>query len=160
MRTAILTRDGFNRLKAELDHLWRVERRETTEKVSWAASLGDRSENADYKENKRKLRQLDSRIRYITKRLEASQVVDHHKAQQGIVYFGAWVVIENEQGEQKRIRIVGYDEIFGRKNYISIDSPMAKALLKKQVDDEAIVSTPQGNALWLINQIEYSEQKS
>ncbi len=155
MKTAILTRDGYNKLKAELDHLWRVERRETTEKVSWAASLGDRSENADYKENKRKLRQLDSRIRYLTKRLESSQVVDHHKTQQGTVYFGAWVEIENEQGEQKYIRIVGYDEIFGRNDYISIDSPMAKALLKKQVDDQAVVSTPQGDVLWFINRIEY-----
>ena len=157
MRTAILTRDGFKKLKAELDHLWRVERRETTEKVSWAASLGDRSENADYKENKRKLRQLDSRIRYLTKRLEDSQVVDHHKSQQGKVFFGAWVEIENEQGDQKRIRIVGYDEIFGNNDHISIDSPMAKALLKKQVNDEAVVNTPQGEVLWFINRIEYSD---
>lgn len=155
MRTAILTRGGFNKLKAELDHLWRVERRETTQKVSWAASLGDRSENADYKENKRKLRQLDSRIRYITKRLEASQVVDYRKEQEGKVFFGAWVEIENEQGEQKRIRIVGYDEIFGRNDYISIDSPMAKALLKKQVDEEAIVTTPHGEVEWYINKIDY-----
>jgi len=155
MRTAILTRGGFNKLKAELDHLWRVERRETTQKVSWAASLGDRSENADYKENKRKLRQLDSRIRYITKRLEASQIVDHRKEQEGKVFFGAWVEIESEGGDKKRLRIVGYDEIFGRNDYISIDSPMAKALLKKQVDDEAIVVTPQGEVEWYINKIEY-----
>jgi len=155
MRTAILTRGGFNKLKAELDYLWRVERRETTQKVSWAASLGDRSENADYKENKRKLRQLDSRIRYITKRLEASQIVDHRKEQEGKVFFGAWVEIENENGDKKRLRIVGYDEIFGRNDYISIDSPMAKALLKKQVDDEAIVVTPQGEVEWYINKIEY-----
>jgi len=155
MRTAILTRGGFNKLKAELDYLWRVERRETTQKVSWAASLGDRSENADYKENKRKLRQLDSRIRYITKRLEASQIVDHRKEQEGKVFFGAWVEIENENGDKKRLRIVGYDEIFGRNDYISIDSPMAKALLKKQVDDEAVVATPQGKVEWYINKIEY-----
>ena len=155
MRTAILTRGGFNKLKAELDHLWRVERRETTQKVSWAASLGDRSENADYKENKRKLRQLDSRIRYITKRLEASRVVDHHPSQNGKVFFGAWVEIESDSGEKKRIRIVGYDEIFGRNDYISIDSPMAKALLKKEVDDEAVVTTPNGEVEWYINKIEY-----
>ena len=98
MRTAILTREGFENLKAELDKLWRVDRRETTKQVSWAASLGDRSENADYKENKRKLRQLDSRIRYVTKRLESVQVVDYHPAQDGRVFFGAWVEIENEHG--------------------------------------------------------------
>lgn len=154
-RTAILTRGGFNKLKAELDHLWRVERRETTQKVSWAASLGDRSENADYKENKRRLRQLDSRIRYITKRLEASKVVDYHPQQDGKVFFGAWVEIENDDGETKRIRIVGYDEIFGQNDYISVDSPMAKALLKKEVDDVAVVATPHGEVEWYVNAIEY-----
>lgn len=155
MRTAILTRGGFENLKAELDKLWRVDRRETTKQVSWAASLGDRSENADYKENKRKLRQLDSRIRYITKRLEAVQVVDYNPAQDGRVFFGAWVEIENEQGEIKKIRLVGYDEIFGRKDYVSIDSPMAKSLLKKEVDDVAVVITPHGEVEWVINSISY-----
>ncbi|MGL1956895.1 MAG: transcription elongation factor GreB [Colwellia sp.] len=155
MRTAILTRDGFNNLKAELDKLWRVDRRETTQKVSWAASLGDRSENADYKENKRKLRQLDSRIRYITKRLESSQIVDYNPAQDGRVFFGAWVEIENNEGEIKRIRLVGYDEIFGRNDYISIDSPMARSLLKKAIDDVAVVNTPNGEVEWVINKIEY-----
>lgn len=159
-RTAILTRGGFDKLKAELDHLWRVERRETTQKVSWAASLGDRSENADYKENKRRLRQLDSRIRYITKRLEASKVVDYHPQQDGKVFFGAWVEIENDDGETKRIRIVGYDEIFGRNDYISVDSPMAKALLKKEVDDVAVVSTPNGEVEWYVNAIEYNVEES
>jgi transcription elongation factor GreB len=155
MRTAILTREGFENLKAELDKLWRVDRRETTKQVSWAASLGDRSENADYKENKRKLRQLDSRIRYVTKRLESVQVVDYHPAQDGRVFFGAWVEIENEQGDIKKIRIVGYDEIFDRKDYISIDSPMAKSLLKKEVDDVAVVVTPHGEVEWFINAIWY-----
>ena len=155
MRTAILTREGFENLKAELDKLWRVDRRETTKQVSWAASLCDRSENADYKENKRKLRQLDSRIRYVTKRLESVQVVDYHPAQDGRVFFGAWVEIENEQGDIKKIRIVGYDEIFDRKDYISIDSPMAKSLLKKEVDDVAVVVTPHGEVEWFINAIWY-----
>jgi transcription elongation factor GreB len=157
MKTAILTREGFNLLKAELDKLWRVDRRETTKQVSWAASLGDRSENADYKENKRKLRQLDSRIRYITKRLEAVRVVDYNPAQDGKVFFGAWVEIENDKGETKTIRLVGYDEIFARKDYISIDSPMAKSLLKKEVDDVVTVITPQGEVEWFINAIWYQE---
>lgn len=157
MKALIITRNGFNQLRAELDQLWRVERRETTQKVSWAASLGDRSENADYKENKRKLRQLDYRIRYITKRLEILRVIDYSPEQEGKVYFGAWVDIENDAGECKKIRIVGYDEIFGRNDYISIDSPMAKALLKKEKDDVAIVKTPHGEVEWYVNKIEYQK---
>ena len=157
MTTPIITRAGFEQLKADLDQLWRVDRRETTQKVSWAASLGDRSENADYKENKRKLRQLDSRIRYLTKRLDSLKVVDYSPQQEGKVFFGAWVTIENDDGEQKRLRIVGYDEIFGRKDYISVDSPMAKALLKKQVDDAAEVQTPSGKVEWYIIQIDYDK---
>ncbi len=158
-RTAIITRGGSLKLKAELDYLWRVERRETTQKVSWAASLGDRSENADYKENKRRLRQLDSRIRYITKRLEVSQIVDYSPQQEGKVFFGAWVEVENDDGDKKCIRIVGYDEIFGRHDYISIDSPMARALLKKEVDDVAVVKTPNGEVEWYVNKIEYIKEQ-
>jgi transcription elongation factor GreB len=158
MKTAIITREGYIKLKQELDHLWRVERPEITEKVAWAASLGDRSENADYKENKRKLREIDRRVRYLSKRIEHIQVVDYSPQQEGKVFFGAWVSIESENGEEKRLRIVGYDEIFfGHKDYISIDSPMARALLKKEVDDEVVVNTPEGEDFWIINDISYSE---
>lgn len=153
--TPLITREGYQQLQQELDHLWRVERPETTQKVAWAASLGDRSENADYKENKRRLRQLDRRIRYIRKRLEILKIVDYSVQQDGKVFFGAWVEIENEQQEALRLRIVGYDEIFGRKDYISVDSPMAKALLKKQVNDDVIVQTPNGPVEWFVNRIEY-----
>ncbi|MNE80352.1 Transcription elongation factor GreB [compost metagenome] len=83
------------------------------------------------------------------------KVVDHSPQQEGKVFFGAWVVVENEDGEIKRFRIVGYDEIFGRRDYISIDSPMARALLKKEVGDSATVNTPAGDALWYVNEIEY-----
>ncbi len=155
MRTPLITRKGFNKLKKELDYLWREERPEITAKVTWAASLGDRSENADYKENKRKLRQIDGRVRYLTKRLEQLKVIDPSPEQQGKVFFGAWVRVENEDGEQKHFQIVGYDEIFERKDCISIDSPMARALLKKQVDDEAWVNTPEGKVLWYVTSIEY-----
>lgn len=159
MKTAIITREGYLKLKEELDHLWRVERPIITEKVAWAASLGDRSENADYKENKRKLREIDRRVRYLSKRIEQIKVVDYSPQQEGKVFFGAWVEVENEDGEEKRVRIVGYDEIFfGIKDYISIDSPMARALLKKEVDDEVVVRTPEGESVWFVTAIEYKAQ--
>lgn len=157
MATALITRQGYQQLQQELTYLWKTERPEITAKVSWAASLGDRSENADYKENKHKLRQIDRRIRYITKRLESLKVVDYSPQQAGKVFFGASVVLENEDNEQLTVKIVGYDEIFGRTDHISIDSPMARALLKKQVDDEVIVKTPQGEKVWYINAIEYKK---
>jgi transcription elongation factor GreB len=153
--TRIVTRAGHDALKQELDHLWRVYRPEITQKVAWAASLGDRSENADYQYNKKLLREIDRRVRYLRKRLEDMRVVDYSPEQEGKVYFGAWVEIENDAGESKRFRIVGYDEIYGRMDYISIDSPMARALLKKSVDDEVVVQTPTGEATWYINKIVY-----
>ena len=133
-----------------------MQRPEITQKVSWAAALGDRSENADYQYNKKLLREIDRRIRYLRKRLEDIRVVEYSSEQEGRVFFGAWVEIENEAGEVKRFRIVGYDEIYGRKDYISIDSPMARALLKKAVGDEATVQTPQGEMCWWINEISYA----
>lgn len=156
MATNIITRAGHDVLKAELDHLWRVDRPEITQKVTWAASLGDRSENADYQYNKKLLREIDRRIRYLRKRLEDIRVVDYSPEQEGKVFFGAWVEIENEAGEIKRFRIVGYDEIYGRNDYISIDSPMARALLKKSEGDEFTVTTPTGEALWFINAVSYT----
>lgn len=156
-RAKLITRVGFEELKAELDFLWRKERPEITQKVAWAASLGDRSENADYQYNKKKLREIDRRVRYLRKSLDNLQVVDYSPEQEGKVFFGAWVEIENDEAESKRFRIVGYDEIFDRKDYISIDSPMARALLKKQVDDEVVVNTPAGEAMWYICAIEYEK---
>ncbi|GAB2191662.1 transcription elongation factor GreB [Sessilibacter sp. MAH2] len=155
MRTPLITREGFEALKKELDYLWREERPEVTKKVSWAASLGDRSENADYQYNKKRLREIDRRVRYLRKSIEHLKVVDYHPQQEGKVFFGAWVEVENEDGDIKRFRIVGYDEIFDRNDYISIDSPMARALLKKEVDDEALVKTDMGSKVWMINSIEY-----
>ncbi|WP_394130850.1 transcription elongation factor GreB [Shewanella maritima] len=155
MRTQIVTREGFEKLQKELDFLWREERPEITKKVAWAASLGDRSENADYQYNKKRLREIDRRVRYLRKSIENTKVVDYAPEQEGRVFFGAWVEIENDAAETLVFRIVGYDEIFGRKDYISIDSPMARALLKKQVDDEAVVRTPEGEKVWYINRIWY-----
>lgn len=155
VRTPLITAEGMQNLKKELDELWRVERPEVTKKVSWAASLGDRSENADYQYNKKRLREIDRRVRYLRKSIENLKVVEYRPEQEGKVFFGAWVDVENETGKQLTFRIVGYDEIFGRKDYISIDSPMARALLKKEVDDEAEVVTEAGSVTWYINKIRY-----
>lgn len=155
MKTLLITREGYDKLKQELDTLWREERPEVTKKVTWAASLGDRSENADYQYNKKRLREIDRRVRYITKCLEQLKIVDYSPQQEGRVFFGARVEVENDEGDIKYFRIVGYDEIFGRNDYISIDSPMARALLKKEIGDTATVQTPAGEAFWSINTIEY-----
>lgn len=157
MSTNIITPKGVEALKDELDHLWRVKRPDTTRKVTWAASLGDRSENADYQYNKKLLREIDRRIRYLRRRLEDVRVVAYSPEQEGRVFFGAWVEIENEAGEVKKFRIVGYDEIYGRHDYISIDSPMARALLKKEEGDEAVVQTPTGEMVWWVNVIVYEK---
>jgi transcription elongation factor GreB len=157
MKTLLITPEGLEKLKAELDHLWRVERPETTQKVSWAASLGDRSENADYHYNKKRLREIDRRLLYLRKRIDDLKVVNYSPFQEGKVLFGAWVEIENDKGDHKRFRIVGYDEIFDTKDYISMDSPMANALLKKEVGDEAIVKTGMGAFVWRITKIEYQK---
>lgn len=160
MRTPLITRPGYIKLKAELDYLWRTERPEITAKVTWAASLGDRSENADYKENKRKLREIDRRVRYLSKRLEALKIVDYAPQQEGKVFFGARVSVENNDGDERQFQIVGYDEIFARKDVISIDSPMARALLKHSVDDEIVVATPEGKKHWYITEIDYPDKQS
>jgi len=156
-RAKLVTREGFNALRRELDQLWREERPAVTKKVSWAASLGDRSENADYQYNKKRLREIDRRVRYLRKSLETLHVVDYSPEQAGRVFFGAWVTLEDEAEQTLRFRIVGYDEIFDRKDYISIDSPMARALLKKQVDDEVVVHSPGGAKHWSIIAIDYAQ---
>ena len=156
MKAKLITREGYEALQTELNYLWKEYRPEITRKVTWAASLGDRSENADYQYNKKILREIDRRVRYLRKRLDELQIVDYSPQQAGKVFFGAWVEIANDDGEEKRFRIVGVDEIYGRSDYISIDSPMARALLKKSVDDEAIVPTPNGEKVWYVNAISYS----
>ncbi len=158
MGTKLITREGYNKLKKEHDYLWNEKRPEVTKIVSWAASLGDRSENADYTYNKRLLRQIDRRVRYLRKLLPVLSIVDYSPQQEGRVFFGAWVEIENEAGDVKKFRIVGPEEIYSEhKDYISIDSPMARALLKKQVDEEFVVQTPEGEKLWFVNAIEYQK---
>ncbi|WP_445115266.1 transcription elongation factor GreB [Acinetobacter sp. WZC-1] len=155
MNRKLLTAEGYQRLQDELNHLVRKERPEITAIVSWAASLGDRSENADYTYNKKKLREIDRRIRYLTRLFETAQKVEYHPQQDGKVYFGAWVELENDDGETVKFRIVGDEEIYGNKNYISLQSPMAKACLGKSTDDEIQVQTPKGKISWFIAQINY-----
>lgn len=157
MKTLLITPEGLEKLKAELDHLWRVERPDTTQKVSWAASLGDRSENADYHYNKKRLREIDRRILYLRGRIDDLKVVHYSPFQEGKVMFGAWVEIENAKGDRKRFRIVGYDEIFNTKDYISMDSPMAHALLNKEVGNEVVVKTGAGEFAWTVKLIEYQK---
>jgi transcription elongation factor GreB len=157
MKTMMITPEGLEKLKAELDHLWRVERPDTTQKVNWAASLGDRSENADYHYNKKRLRELDKRILYLRKCIDDLKVVSYSPFQEGKVMFGAWVEIENDKRLKKRLRIVGGEELIGSTDYISMDSPMALALLKKEVGDEAIVKTATNQFIWRITKIEYQK---
>lgn len=157
MKTLLITPEGLEKLKAELDHLWRVERPDTTQKVSWAASLGDRSENADYHYNKKRLREIDKRILYLRKCIDELKVVHYSPFQEGKVMFGAWVEIENDKGLKNRFRIVGGEELIGVKDCISMDSPMAQALIKKEVGDEVMVKTPTRNFVWRIVKIEYQK---
>ncbi|MGB0360698.1 MAG: transcription elongation factor GreB, partial [Endozoicomonas sp.] len=151
----LITPAGKEALEEELQFLWRTRRPEVTQAVSEAAALGDRSENAEYKEGKRLLREIDRRIRYLTKRLEVLKVVEYSLQQEGKAFFGAWVEVENVDSEILRCRIVGADEIDVKKNHITIDSPMARALLGKEVNDEVIVKTPSGDKIWIINTIQY-----
>jgi transcription elongation factor GreB len=160
MRKNLITKAGMLRLKDELNQLWRVERPEVTKKVSWAASLGDRSENADYQYNKKRLREIDRRVRYLSKRVEELQVVEALPDNTNKIFFGAFVEVENENGDVRSFQIVGYDEIFDRKDAISVDSPMAMALLQKEEGDEVIVRTPEGKVLWYVNSIVYRSSEA
>lgn len=158
MGKPFITREGYDQLHKELNYLWEVKRPEITQKVSWAASLGDRSENADYHYNKRLLGQIDRRIRYLRHCMNDLQVIEYNKQQEGRVFFGAYVEIESDDDSSKlQIRILGSDEIFGRSNCISVDAPMARALLGKSVDDDAEVVTPHGKRLWYVNKITYQK---
>ena len=152
-----ITRQGWNELDQELKFLWKEERPKVTQAVSDAAALGDRSENAEYIYGKRRLREIDRRVRFLTKRLEVLQIVDYNPKQEGQVFFGAWVDLEHEDGEIKQYRIVGCDEFAPAKNWISIDSPVARALIGKTLDDEVRVETPSGIITLYVNKIWYEK---
>lgn len=150
-----ITPDGFAKVKAEFDELWRVERPRVTNEVEAAAALGDRSENAEYQYGKRRLREIDRRLRFLSKRLEKLRIVRPRPEFAGKVFFGAWVTVEDEAGEEHRYQVVGPDEYDPDLGKISVVSPVGKALMGKQVDDEITVKVPKGISELTILDIEY-----
>ena len=154
-----ITAEGHARLNEEHDYLWQKKRPEVTRILSAAAAEGDRSENAEYIYRKKELREIDARVRFIRKRLENMVVVSQLPTDTSKVYFGAWVTLENEAGEEVTYRVVGPDEINPKRGYISMDSPMGKALLGKPIDADIIISviTKEGpiNNSYIINEISY-----
>lgn len=154
-RSKLITPEGATRLRNELADLWKNKRPEVTRALAAAAAEGDRSENAEYIYRKKQLREMDRRIRYLQKRTSEMQVVEHKPSDQSSVYFSAWIELEDEDGNVKVHRLVGSDEFDFDERYISIDSPLARALIKKQVDDEVEVNTPKGKRCFYINKIWY-----
>jgi transcription elongation factor GreB len=154
--TALVTPEGHARLKAELDDLWRVRRPEVVRALAAAAAEGDRSENAEYTYRKKQLGEIDRRVRYLSKRLETLRVVDAAPTDREAVFFGASVDVEDvADGTLARYRIVGPDETDAKLGYISIDSPLARAMLKKRVDDEFEAALPGGIRRYAIVAIAY-----
>lgn len=156
-RTNYITREGWAKLEQELRFLWKEERPRVTQAVSEAAAMGDRSENAEYIYGKKHLRQIDRRVRFLSKRMEDLKIVYPSAQQYGKVFFGAWVVLEDDDGQESRYQLVGPDEFELRENKISIDSPLARALIGKAVDDEVKVVTPSGNKNYFISAIYYNK---
>ncbi|MGJ8648456.1 MAG: transcription elongation factor GreB [Marinomonas colpomeniae] len=154
-KSAYITQEGAQALLAELKYLWKEKRPAVTDTVREAAAQGDRSENAEYIYGKKQLREIDSRVRYLEKRLDACTVVDRFPGDKERVFFGAWVTLEDDKGEVKEYRIVGPDELDHHACYISIDSPVARALLKKQEGDEVIMHLAGGEKTYLIGTVEY-----
>lgn len=152
-----ITPTGFKRLRDELSHLLNVERPKMTETVAWAASNGDRSENADYIYGKRRLREIDRRLRFLTKRLEIAEVVDPASIKSDIVRFGATVTVRDPEGTEKTYTLVGVDEIDLKKGHISWISPLGSALLrsKAKVGDEVTFKAPKGEIDLEVIRIEF-----
>ncbi|WCN16171.1 transcription elongation factor GreB [Marinomonas mediterranea] len=154
-KSAYLTKEGADKLLAELKYLWKEKRPAVTQTVSDAAKQGDRSENAEYIYGKKQLREIDRRVRYLEKRLDHCTVVDRAPNDVSRIFFGAWVTLEHEDGKLETFRIVGPDELDHHSDYISIDSPVAKALLKKEEGDEVTIRRAEGEKLYYIDSVEY-----
>ena len=150
-----ITQAGADRLRAELDHLWRVERPQVTQAVSEAAAQGDRSENAEYTYGKKRLREIDRRVRFLRQRLDGIVIVDQPPSDPRRVFFGAWVELEDEQGERRCYRVVGPDEFDMDPRYLSMDSPLGRALLGKALDAEVSVALPAGQQHYVVASIRY-----
>ena len=156
--TALITREGHDRLKAEMGDLWRVRRPEVVKALAAAAAEGDRSENAEYTYRKKQLGEIDRRVRYLSKRLEHLRVVDTVPSNPEAVFFGAIVEVEHTvTGDTNRYRIVGPDETDAKLGWISIDSPLALAMLKKRIDDEFEAQLPGGLQRFFIVSVEYGD---
>ena len=150
-----ITPEGEAALRTELHELWKVERPEVTKAVSAAAANGDRSENGDYIYGKKRLREIDSRGRFLRKRLDALQVVEGPLGDRSKAWFGAWVTLEDEAGEEQVWRIVGPDEFDVSQGKISCDSPLGRALLGKEIDSEVRLETPAGHTTWVLTGVTY-----
>ena len=151
-----ITPEGASKMRAEVHQLWKIERPKVTHIVHEAAKNGDRSENGDYIYGKRRLREIDSRVRYLTKRIEEATIVEDKPRDPSKVFFAAWVTVEDEgSGDEHIYRLVGSDEIDSALNWISIDSPIARALVGKSIDDEINVKTPAGDRCLIITAIRY-----
>jgi transcription elongation factor GreB len=150
-----ITPEGAHRLQQELDELWKRERPKVTQAVAEAAAQGDRSENAEYTYGKRRLREIDSRVRFLRKRLDGMVIVSDPPSDPRRVFFGAWVTLESEDGSESTYRIVGPDEFDMAPAYISMDSPLGRALLRKALDDEIAVELPGGLRKFVIVEIRY-----
>ena len=156
--TPLITREGHDRLKTELDELWRVKRPEVVKALAAAAAEGDRSENAEYTYRKKQLGEIDRRVRYLSKRLPDLKVVDTAPSDREAVFFGAQVELENiASGETVIYRIVGPDETDAKRGWISIDAPLARVLLKKRIDDDIEVQLPSGTVRFAIIEVRYPE---
>lgn len=153
--SSYITPEGHKRLSDELSHLWKVKRPQVTQAVAEAAAMGDRSENAEYIYGKKQLRQIDSRIRFLTKRLNELVVVDRSPADTSKIFFGAWVGLEDSDGNMFRYRIVGPDEFDPQRGFISIDSPMAKALLHRTEGEEVVVDRLNGAVSLVVTSVGY-----
>ncbi|MBD3670289.1 MAG: transcription elongation factor GreB [Gammaproteobacteria bacterium] len=158
-KSPYITAQGFQALQEEFSALW--ERRAVvTQALSEAAAEGDRSENAEYIYRKKELREIDRRIRYLQKRLPELTIVKQLPTERERVYFSAWVTLEDADGQSYRYRIVGPDEIDPERNLISMDSPMARALMKRSLDDEVTVMTPRGEREYVIVDVSYDEPEA
>lgn len=155
--TAIITRDGHARLKTELDELWLRVRPEVVRALAAAAAEGDRSENAEYTYRKKQLGEIDRRVRYLSKRLPLLKVAEGAPGDRDAVYFGARVRLEDGRGDVHCYRIVGPDETDARRGCISVDSPLARALLKKRVADEVEAELPGGRQCFCVLEVSYDD---
>ena len=153
--TAIITAEGHRRLKAELEQLWRVQRPEVVKALAAAAAEGDRSENAEYTYRKKQLGEIDRRVRYLGKRLQTLKVADGQPTDSSAVYFGAWFCIEDDDGRRQHLRIVGPDETDAALGWISVDSPLARAVLRKRADDEFESELPGGRRSFVVLAVSY-----